>query len=181
MNDLSFIARLKETRRAGWVMHSVPNPESVGDHTFGIAALALLYAKGFGLDEAKCLKLALVHDLEEALTGDVPYKPELVEWEKKEIAGEVAARKLFSQLPNGKELIDLWREYRNGTSREAVFVKDMDKIDMVLQALEYQRQGRQGDGLDDFFKTTEPRLTIPELKGLFAEIRVEYEKAKKKQ
>lgn len=181
MNDLSFIARLKDTRRTGWVMQHVSDPESVGDHLFGVAALVLLYAKGFGLDAGKCLKLAIAHDLEEALTGDVPYKPDLIDWEKKEIAGEMAARKLFSQLPNGKELVDLWHEFENETSKEATFVKDLDKIDMVLQALEYARQGRTCESLDDFFKTTETRLNIPELKGLFAEIRTEYEKVKKRQ
>lgn len=181
MDDLSFLARLKDTKRTGWVMHNVRDPESVGDHLFGVAALVLLYAKGFGLDEGKCLKLAIAHDMEEALTGDVPYKPELIDWDKKEIAGEIAARKLFSQLPNCEELTGLWHEFENETSKEAVFVKDLDKIDMVLQALEYVRQGRTSESLDDFFRTTEPRLNIPELKGMFAEIRTAYEKAKKRQ
>src|SRR5512140_3852220 len=67
---------LKSVPRSGWVMHGVPEAESVADHTFGVAFVALALAQALGtdtpLDRGKLLSTALLHDLAESLTGDIP-------------------------------------------------------------------------------------------------------------
>jgi 5'-deoxynucleotidase YfbR-like HD superfamily hydrolase len=59
---------------------------------------------------------------------------------------------LFSLfLVIGHELYDLWNEYENSLSNEAIFVKEVDKLEMLIQAFEYERG--QGKNLGDFFHT----------------------------
>src|SRR5215210_3864360 len=73
------VGRLKTLRRTGWLHCGVPDAEteSVADHAFRTTLLAWLAAGQVpGLDREKVLKLALVHDLAEALAGDpTPYDP----------------------------------------------------------------------------------------------------------
>jgi 5'-deoxynucleotidase YfbR-like HD superfamily hydrolase len=68
---LKIAGMLKRTPRTGWVEVSIYQPESVADHTFRTAILSMLYADIEGLDPLKLLRMALIHDLPEALTGDL--------------------------------------------------------------------------------------------------------------
>ena len=72
---LSEIGKLKDVTRTGWERVKVTNPESVADHSFRLALMAMIYAKNIGLDENKCIKLALVHDIHEIYTKDIPTRP----------------------------------------------------------------------------------------------------------
>ncbi|KAF9601821.1 hypothetical protein IFM89_023480 [Coptis chinensis] len=51
-----------------------------------------------------------------------------------------------------KEISELWMEYEENSSPEAKVVKDFDKVEMILQALEYENE--QGKDLDEFFQST---------------------------
>jgi putative hydrolase of HD superfamily len=53
---------LKDIERTGWLVRKVRKPESVADHSFFLALLCSLYAKEEGIDELKCVRLALAHD-----------------------------------------------------------------------------------------------------------------------
>src|SRR5689334_20672154 len=63
---------LKDTVRTGWVLRGVTDPESVADHAWGTALLCLLFGPAAGVDVNRCIAMAVVHDLAECLTGDVP-------------------------------------------------------------------------------------------------------------
>ena len=67
-------ARLKWVTRSGWAMRGVPDPESVAEHSWGVAVLALVLAQESGapLDRGRLLTTALLHDLQEVVTGDIP-------------------------------------------------------------------------------------------------------------
>ena len=67
-------SRLKRTLRTGWVMRGVPDPESVAEHTYGVAVLATILAELVEqpLDRAKVATIALLHDLPEGALGDLP-------------------------------------------------------------------------------------------------------------
>ncbi len=67
----SKIRKLKEIERSGWVVSGVKKPESVADHSFGVALLVMLLGKNKNIDLEKALKMALIHDLGEAITGDI--------------------------------------------------------------------------------------------------------------
>ena len=72
-------ATLKLLPRTGWLQRGVHNAESVAEHTFGVATLALLIGDTVeGLDRGKLLAIAMLHDLAEALLSDLPAGSSLV-------------------------------------------------------------------------------------------------------
>ena len=69
--DFALLAgKLKELKRAGWIRHHVPLPESVAEHSYRVAMLAMVLAKRANVDELTAIKIALVHDLAEVEVGD---------------------------------------------------------------------------------------------------------------
>ena len=131
---INLIGRLKELQRTGWVRKNIKAPETVSAHSHGVALLVLLFAPSY-LDKEKCLKLALVHDLQEAIVGDItPFDG--VSKDEKAQKEQIAVNKI-SQGLDFAEIKDLFAEYEANKSREARFVRDMDRLDAVLQAKYY--------------------------------------------
>jgi putative hydrolase of HD superfamily len=62
--------KIKDQKRSGWVLRNVSNPESVGDHMYRMAMMTMLM-NDVSIDKTKCMKMALVHDLAEAIVGDI--------------------------------------------------------------------------------------------------------------
>ena len=58
----------------------------------------------------------------------------------------------------GEEMLALWKEYENGTTEEAKLLKDLDKIEMILQAQEYEAEGSHDRSLEQFFTSTEGKF-----------------------
>jgi putative hydrolases of HD superfamily len=182
MIDFLTLARgLKTTPRTGWVRQEAgPNIESVADHSWRIALMGMVSSLVLSsrnskprYDTNKCIKMALVHDLAEAVVGDITPHCGVSDQDKhfQELTAITKmTRKLClkengdngtpvsSSSPNtqlvGDEILDLWREYEEGSTPEALLVKDMDKLEMILQALEYENDGRNGKSLDGFFDGT---------------------------
>lgn len=147
--------KLKDIKRTGWVRSGIPFPESDADHMHRCAMCAMILFQDFDhddhdyhpskVDKNKLLKMALTHDLCESLAGDItPHcNTELL---KTKEAKEQAAMEEIRQLvgdPLGKELFDLWREYEDQQSVEAIYCKDIDKFEMVVQAFEYEEKHLQ--------------------------------------
>lgn len=154
--------RLKRVERAGWRRRGVEVPESVAEHTYRVAVLAMLLSDIEKADTLRAVRMALLHDLPEARTGDLlPGTPG-----KKE-AEEKAMRDLLSSLPKGlkEEYRRLWEEYASGKGKEARIVKEADKLEMLLQALEYEREGYN---TEDFW-TEEYRFEVGE--GVYRELK----------
>ena len=106
------------------------------------------------LDSNKCVKMALVHDLAEATVGDITPYCGVSDKDKHQLELE-AITKMTTLLPlGGDEIQALWKEYEEGTSNEAKLVKDLDKLEMIMQALEYETDGENGKSLDGFFDST---------------------------
>jgi putative hydrolases of HD superfamily len=166
---LHLAGRLKETDRAGWKLRGIEAPESVAEHTFRLALLALVLAPKSDppLDRARCVAMALVHDLAESLVGDItPYDG--VSASEKRRREEAAMRRL-SDLADDAEILDLWREYDAAATPEARFVKELDKLETVLQASEYgRREGVEPGALDEFWAMADRRLTSPATRALLA-------------
>jgi putative hydrolase of HD superfamily len=111
------------------------------------------------VDTNKCIQMALVHDLAEATVGDITPYCGVSDQDKHKLELE-AMTKLTTDLLGtssslGAEMIlSLWKEYEEGTTEEAKLVKDMDKLEMILQALEYENDGENKKSLDGFFDST---------------------------
>ncbi|HEX9369834.1 MAG TPA: HD domain-containing protein [Roseiflexaceae bacterium] len=137
------VATLKLLPRIGWLQRGVARPESVAEHTFGVATLALLVGDGVaGLDRGRLLAIALLHDMAETLLSDLPASARrLVGAARKHDAEHRALEELLARLPRRDEYVALWQEYARGGSREARLVKGLDRIEMLAQALAYERAG----------------------------------------
>lgn len=151
------VLALKHTVRTGWVEKGVPEPESVASHSYGVALLVLLLAgrSESELNLEKCLKLALVHDLAEAVTGDLTPSSPVSKQEKDQM--ERVVMQDFSQQLAFPDLIALWEEYTAAQTEEALFVKQLDKLDMILQS-DYYSDQYPALNLDEFRTWALPKL-----------------------
>ena len=162
------VGKLKVTPRRGWVLRGVKNPESIASHCFRMALMGCVFSGRKRLDRTVVLEMALFHDLFASVIGDVtPYdriaslvkdKSKLFEtlpWmgvsESKKVIvlknleKEVGALdKVISGLPHNlkHEIKYLWLEYKTGGSKEARFARQVDRIEGVIQAMEYYQRNK---------------------------------------
>jgi putative hydrolase of HD superfamily len=141
------INRLKGLKRSGWLDFHVKDSESVADHTFGLALLVMVVAPEYGYDLERCLTMALVHDLAEALVGDITPRQNVSESKKIDME-EQALGDIFAGLQNKDRLLTLWRQVAHRRTPEGRLVKDLDKLEMALQARMYEKE--QGLDLTEF-------------------------------
>ena len=123
---------LKKTPRSGWQFLD-GGSESVAEHVFRTAMIAFVLARiDDTVDADKVLRLALVHDLPEARTGDLNYVNQ-----KYTTADEAkAAADMTHGLPFADELEELLAEYRGERSPESVLAHDADQLEMLLELKE---------------------------------------------
>jgi putative hydrolase of HD superfamily len=147
------LCQLKQLYRQGWLDAGVPGDrcETVAEHSFGVAVLALLLAPD-DLDRDRSVRMALLHDFGEIHAGDLTPRDGVPAIEKHRRERESVCAVLGGR-PDSKELIELWEEYEAGETREARFVREIDRIEMALQGLVYEEQGF--GGLGGFFRSTE--------------------------
>lgn len=177
LDFFSKIGELKEVKRSGWLARGIESPESVSDHSFRLALLALVYAKQEGLDVGKCVELALVHDLHEVNSGDIiwPTADEKKKFEEE----KKGMHELIQLLPEEEKqsILDLWNEYAEKQSPEAKLVHDLDKIEMLLQVLEYL-QNKKLQNADEFFELTKERLLTEKGLELWTELNKRFQALK---
>jgi putative hydrolases of HD superfamily len=186
---LHHLLKLKTTPRSGWRDRGVPpaEAESIADHVLITALIGWLTA-GADLDRDRVLKLALVHDLAEAISGDPPpydrtqlppdddpaalraffsrrqVRPAASRAEKHR-AEAAAMQTLRALMPEtaSEEIGALWDEYGAQTTAEARFVKDLDRFEAFVQALDYARRfpSLPFDGFTDMARQeiTDPTLS----------------------
>ncbi len=170
--------RLKRTPRTGWVTRGVPDAESVADHSFGVAFVALMLGEMLEhpLDKTKLLTIALLHDLPESVIGDLatPAKVHFPPGAKRKAEMSTLAELLGKLPPHCAERWrSWWQEFEDGTSIEGQIVRDADYLDMLIQAYVYERT-TGNRCLDEFwpssegqpFKLAATRLLYEELKAL---------------
>ncbi|OLB67727.1 hypothetical protein AUI06_12830 [archaeon 13_2_20CM_2_52_21] len=150
-----YAAKLKHEQRKGWRKRVQGRVESVADHSYAVALLALYEGERRGYNLEKILKLALIHDLEEAIIGDLTPRDK----RRRGLARvrrdrEMAMRELVSKLPakTRPSYLRLWTDLRMGKSREARLVHQLDKVEMAFQANEYGKRTGQGK-MRDFYGT----------------------------
>jgi putative hydrolases of HD superfamily len=144
----SRIQTLKLLPRTGWLQRGLRNVESIADHSFGVAALALVVGDLYPeLDRGRVLAMAILHDMAEALIGDLPASASrLFGKAVKHEAERKAMLELFGPLPLSSEYLALWEEYTQASSVEARLVKALDRLELLAQTLSYERSGARGLG-----------------------------------
>jgi len=142
--------RLKSTMRSGYT--STGQQESVAEHTWRLCLMAVVVAPEFPeIDLARLLQICVIHDLGEAVAGDVPAPEQARRAAQGDVAGKSAAERrdllaLAAPLPNDtrEAIVALWDEYEQAASPEARLAKALDKLETILQ----HTQGMNPPGFD---------------------------------
>ncbi|MGW0824644.1 HD domain-containing protein [Streptomyces sp. NPDC002845] len=146
-DELSQVARflyeagtLKQTKRTGWWMAGVRDPESVAEHSWRTALIATVIAKLEGADPARAAFLAVWHDSQETRTGDVNHLG------KKYASAADPQAVTADQVAGMPEVLasavrELVAEYEAKESPEAICARDADKLECMIQGIEYKAQG----------------------------------------
>jgi putative hydrolase of HD superfamily len=158
VDDLSLffhsVLELKCIKRTGWASKvQVEDAESVADHTFSMATMAMLLSDMLGFDTHKVIKMVLLHDLAESMVGD--YMPGDVIARQKLAKEKKAMKFILSSLPKEvrEEYEEIWLEYLHNRTEIARFVHRIDKLEMALQANHYAKQGYADKLLSPFFES----------------------------
>lgn len=136
---------LKTATRSGWT--SAGQQESVAEHTWRLCLMAVtVHAEFPDVDFARLIKICIVHDLGEAIGGDVPAPEQVRRGVSKASDERRDLLKLLDPLPDRlkKEITALWDEYEAAESPEAKLAKALDKLETILQ----HTQGRNPADFD---------------------------------
>lgn len=148
------VCNLKKIKRSGWIDKSnISSPESVADHSYSMCMMSMVLSEIIDLDTEHIMKMANLHDLAESFVGD--NMPDKISYEEKVLLEDKAMRKIISKLPSflrGKYL-DIWNEYIENSTVSAKFVHNMDKLEMALQAKEYEFDGYSKKSLQIFLES----------------------------
>ncbi|KIJ55207.1 hypothetical protein M422DRAFT_23821 [Sphaerobolus stellatus SS14] len=160
------IERLKTQKRTGWTFYKIAGPESIADHMYRMAMLAMC-SSDTKLDIAKCVMLCVVHDLAEAQVGDIAPREGIPKAEKRRLEAEAMHNFVHDMLhnsPAAQRIEALWHEYEAQETDEARFVKDLDRFEMALQASDYEIS-YHSETLQDFFNNSLPNIKHPEVQS----------------
>jgi putative hydrolases of HD superfamily len=153
------------------VLRDVSEPESIAAHMYRMAMLSFLIPEDSTLDRVRSMKLALIHDLAEAIVGDItPYCG--IAREEKQRREHEAIIEISSLVPkfSGEEIMKLFEEYEKQETPEAQWVKDCDRYDMIQQAFEYERRDETPNKHQEFFDSTKGKFKHPFFVGLVQEL-----------
>lgn len=168
---LQQVNQAKDLKRSGWVRENIPDPESVAEHIFGTAFLALVLGPKLGVDETKLVKMAIIHDVAETKIGDVVWdrgKIKLHEVKNQKDRDELEAIKdIFAE--ESDEYIELFVEMQKLETAEAKIFKQLDRLEMAVQALHYEHKFQKD--LTEFFDSVDSYLTHPVLVEIHNQIK----------
>ncbi|MBW8483020.1 HD domain-containing protein [Actinomadura parmotrematis] len=139
------VGLLKRYKRAGWLVAGVRDPESIADHSHRAAVVASVLAVLEGADPARAALLALFHDTQETRITDLPYlaRPYTATMPNEEVTAHQTRG-----LPDAVAAMvgSAVGEYEGGESAEARCARDADKLECLLQAVEYGEHGNHNTG-----------------------------------
>lgn len=166
---------LKHTEREGWKKRGVESPaDTIASHSFGAALLAWVLAEERGLDSGKMVKMLLVHDLIMAYIQD--YTPEESEYSSKKEFEREKMEELEEDLPEAirEEASQLIEEIRDQETALASNAKEADKLETILQAMQYSEKVP----LKEFLEYYEDYSRTEDGEELFQGIKHRYEEEK---
>jgi putative hydrolase of HD superfamily len=152
LDQLDLLAPLGDLPRTGWVLRGCLPAENIAAHTLQVAILVAalsdaLRAEGTPVDGERALRMALVHDAPEARTGDVPMpvKTEALARDFVELETRIAEDLLPAELRAD------WAAAEARRTMEADLVAAADKLQMLAQALRYERRGVTSHAFDSMW------------------------------
>ncbi|KAL5332801.1 hypothetical protein BJX70DRAFT_98514 [Aspergillus crustosus] len=180
------LERLKTTKREGWRRFDINHGESISDHMYRMSIMTMLAPPSLAsrLNLPHCMKMALIHDMAESLVGDItPVDPiKKSEKARREAAVmEYISKSLLRGVPggilSGDDILSVFNEYEANETLEAQFVHDVDKMELLLQMVEYERSYE----IDlEEFRGVAKRIHLPEIQEWAATVLKEREELWKK-
>lgn len=165
---LHVVQHLKIQKRTGWLDHDIKECESISDHMYRMGVTSMLI-KDPKVNRDKCVRIAMVHDIAEALVGDItPFDPvskeekHRREWETIQYLCEELI-KPYNETA-AQEIMENWLDYENISSLEARYIKDIDKYEMLVQAFEYETKYKGEKNLEQFWSAMSS-IHTEEVKG----------------
>ncbi|MBT2491696.1 HD domain-containing protein [Streptomyces sp. ISL-96] len=134
------LGMLKRAKRSGWWIAGVKDPETIAEHSFRVGVVGAVLAMMEGADPAKVALMCLFHDTQETRVGDIPHIGRRyleAATNEKVTADQVSAA--HPAVRGGVQRVV--EEYENGSSLEVVVAHDADKLECLIQAVEYREQG----------------------------------------
>lgn len=184
------LEKLKTTPRTGWIERGVQHPESISDHSFRMTILALALAPKLKCDTNKLVQLCLVHDLHESVCGDLildygrfggAFKG--VSPDEKKRREKKAMHQLFCLLDPAtkKRFQRLWNEFETQKTREAKIAKQLDVLEMLFQAFEYEKaKNYRKPVFEAFYESNHSKIKNLQLSHLLDELKTGSIKSKKR-
>jgi putative hydrolase of HD superfamily len=166
-----FILHLKTIPRSGWKKRiGIRHAESVADHAYGVAAIAMVLSDSRCMDSTKILKMAILHDLAESIIGDLT--PEDGPKSTKIKLENTAMKKILSTLEPRiqKQYSSVWMEYQKNQTPEAKLLHQVDKLEMALQANIYKKSGYSKQQLQPFFDSAKKQITDQQIKKILQKL-----------
>jgi len=133
LNFIKQAEKLKDVIRSAYT--SEGRYESTAEHTWRLCLIAIVFEKEFkNIDFAKLIKICIIHDLGEAISGDIPAIKQDPNSDKS-INERADLISLLSPLDEKRrlEILALWDEYENVSSTEAQIAKGLDKLETIIQ------------------------------------------------
>lgn len=158
---------LKDVARAGWGQRGVQGAEDVAAHSWGVAWL-VLWTLPPHLDQSRALTYAVLHDLAEVRVGDLT-PADGVDPREKHAREEAAMRDLLHDRP---DLLAAWEAAEALSDEEARWVKQLDRLDMAVQAVAYASRGAASPAtMRPFLDSAAARISAPPLRALLDALR----------
>ncbi|CAK4030879.1 HD domain-containing [Lecanosticta acicola] len=168
------LERLKTTKREGWRRFGITHGESISDHMYRMSIITLLCPPSLAsrIDISKCTTMALVHDMAESLVGDITPVDGVTKSEKSRREAttmDYLTKTLLGNVHNGaagRNIRAIWQEYEDSETLESKFVHDVDKMELLLQMIEYERVH---DVRIEFSRVAD-RIVLPEVQEWASEV-----------
>ncbi|WP_369185067.1 HD family hydrolase [Streptomyces sp. Y1] len=133
---------LKRAKRSGWWIVGVKDPETIAEHSFRTGIIGAVLAMMEGADPAKVALLCLFHDTQETRVGDIPHigRRYLTAASNERVTADQVSAALPAVVAGVQAIVE---EYENSESLEVTVAHDADKLECLIQAVEYREQGYQ--------------------------------------
>lgn len=173
---IQIVRLLKTQKRTGWLDRYVPaeKVESIADHMYRMSIISMVLPNVDNkINIDKCVKIAVIHDIAESLVGDItPFEgvPKL-EKHRREYETILYLSAIIEPYNEkfSKDIVELWLDYEEIRCIEAKYVKDIDKLEMIQQAWDYEQDFGIKYDLNEFY-TSRSAIKTKEVGELCDEI-----------
>ncbi|MBA0053189.1 HD domain-containing protein [Streptomyces sp. AJS327] len=131
---------LKRAKRSGWWIAGVKDPETIAEHSFRVGLIGSVLAMMEGADPAKTALLGLWHDTQESRVSDIPHigRRYLDAASNERVTADQVSAAHPAVQAGARRIVE---EYEHGDTPEVICAHDADKLECLLQAVEYREQG----------------------------------------